>query len=92
MIQTEKYGYYHATNEGGYISWYDLACEVFKCAGFAVAVIPVSTEEYGLSVALRPHNSRLDKSKLMESGFKLLPDWKDAVKRYVEVLKNENNV
>lgn len=83
MIQTDKYGYYHATNEGGYISWYDFACEVFKQAGKEVNVIPVSTEEYGLSKAKRPYNSRLDKSKLTEQGFEFLPDWKDALQRYL---------
>lgn len=83
MIQTDKYGYYHATNEGGYISWYDFACEVFRQAGKDVKVIPVSTEEYGLSKARRPYNSRLDKSKLTDQGFGLLPDWKDALHRYL---------
>ena len=87
MIQTDKYGYYHATNEGGYISWYDLACEIYKQANMDVKVIPVTTEEYGLSAAKRPHNSRLDKSKLIENGFKPLPDWKDAVKRYLDLIK-----
>ena len=95
MIETDKYGYYHATNEGGYISWYDFAKEIFKQAvalghtEFAedkVTVIPVTTEEYGVSVAARPFNSRLDKSKLVEMGFEPLPDWKDAVARYVKEL------
>lgn len=84
MIGTEKYGYYHATNEGGYISWYDFACEIFKQAGYATKVIPVTTEEYGLSKAKRPYNSRLDKGKLGENGFKSLPDWKDALMRYLK--------
>ena len=84
MIQTNKFGYYHATNEGGYISWYDLTCEIFKQANMDVKVIPVTTEEYGLTIAKRPHNSRLDKSKLIENGFEPLPNWKDAVKRYLE--------
>lgn len=93
MIQTEKYGYYHATNEGGYLSWYDLAKEIFGCAeelGFLeyakenLAVEPVTTEQYGISKAARPFNSRLDKRKLVENGFEPLPDWKDAVKRYVK--------
>lgn len=84
MIETKKYGYYHATNEGGYVSWYDLTCEIYKQAGMHVNVIPVSTEEYGLSVAKRPYNSRLDKSKLVENGFKPLPDWKDALRRYLK--------
>lgn len=83
MIETEKYGYYHATNEGGYISWADLAEESYKAAGMNVRVDRVSTAEYGLSKAARPENSRLDKSKLIEAGFKPLPDWKDAVKRYL---------
>ena len=84
MIETEKYGYYHATNEGGFISWYDLACEVFRQAGYSTKVVPVTTQEYGLSKAARPFNSRLDKSKLAENGFTPLPDWKDAVRRYLE--------
>ena len=89
MIVTEKYGYYHATNEGGYISWYDFACEIFKQAGYSVKVIPVSTAEYGMSAAVRPFNSRLDKSKLAECGFNPLPDWRDALKRYLEILKDK---
>lgn len=83
MVETEKYGYYHATNEGGYISWYDFACEIFKQAGYATKVIPVTTEEYGLSKAKRPYNSRLDKGKLGENKFKSLPDWQDALSRYL---------
>ena len=83
MIETEKYGYYHATNEGGYISWYDFCCEFYKQYGLDTKVIPVTTAEYGLSKAARPSNSRLDKSKLVEAGFKPLPDWKDAVRRYL---------
>ena len=83
MIATEKYGYYHATNEGGYISWYDFCVEFYKQYGLTTKVIPVTTEEYGLSKAARPENSRLDKSKLAEAGFTPLPDWKDAVKRYL---------
>ena len=84
MIETEKYGYYHATNEGGYISWYDFCVEFYKQYGLTTNVIPVTTEEYGLSKAARPENSRLDKSKLVEAGFTPLPDWKDAVRRYLE--------
>lgn len=84
MIETEKYGYYHATNEGGYISWYDFACEIFRQAGMATKVIPVTTEEYGLSKAARPFNSRLDKSKLTEAGFARLPSWQDALGRYLK--------
>ena len=83
MIETEKYGYYHATNEGGYISWYDFCCEFYKQYGLETKVIPVTTAEYGLSKAARPFNSRLNKSKLQEAGFKPLPDWKDAVRRYL---------
>lgn len=83
MMETEKYGTYHATNEGGYISWYDFATEIFRQAGYSTKVIPVTTEEYGLSKARRPFNSRLDKSKLGEKGFAALPDWKDALKRYL---------
>ena len=84
MVETEKYGYYHATNEGGYISWADLAEESYRLAGMNTKVVRVSTAEYGLSVAARPENSRLDKSKLVEVGFTPLPDWKEAVRRYVE--------
>ena len=84
MVETEKYGYYHATNEGGYISWFDLCCEAYKQYGLSTKVIPVTTEEYGLSKAKRPENSRLDKSKLRECGFEPLPVWQDAVKRYLE--------
>lgn len=84
MIETDKYGYYHATNEGGYISWYDFACEIFKQAGYTNTIIPVTTVEYGLSKAARPFNSRLDKSKLVENGFKPLPTWQDALVRYLK--------
>ena len=84
MIETEKYGYYHATNEGGYISWYDFCCEFYRQYGLDTKVIPVSTEEYGLSKAARPFNSRLDKSKLVEAGFMPLPTWQDAVSRYLK--------
>jgi dTDP-4-dehydrorhamnose reductase len=87
MIKTEKYGYYHATNEGGYISWYEFACEIFKQAGRNVNVIPVTTAEYGVSKAARPFNSRLDKSKLAEAGFTPLPTWQDALARYIEIIK-----
>lgn len=87
MIETDKYGYYHATNEGGYISWYDFACEIFKEAGYTNTVIPVTTKEYGLSKAARPFNSRLDKSKLVENGFKPLPTWQDALKRYLQEIE-----
>lgn len=84
MAETEKYGFYHATNEGGFISWYDFACEIFRQAGFSTKVIPVTTQEYGVSKAKRPFNSRLDKSKLTKNGFELLPEWKDALKRYLK--------
>ena len=84
MCETEKYGYYHATNEGGYISWYDFCVEFYKQYGLKTKVVPVTTAEYGLSKALRPANSRLDKSKLVEMGFKPLPIWQDAVRRYLE--------
>ena len=87
MIETDKYGYYHATNEGGYISWYDFACEIFKQAGYTTKVNPVTTEEYGLSKAARPFNSRLDKSKLVENGFKPLPTWQDALARYLKEIE-----
>lgn len=84
MIETDKYGYYHATNEGGYISWYDFACEIFKQAGYKIKVNPVTTEEYGVSKARRPFNSRLNKTKLVDNGFTPLPDWKDALSRYLK--------
>ncbi len=87
MVETEKYGYYHATNEGGYISWYDFTCEIYKQAGMDTKVIPVTTEEYGLSKAARPFNSRLDKSKLVENGFTPLPTWQDAVARYLKEME-----
>ena len=95
MIETEKYGYYHATNEGGYISWYDFTKEIFRQAvelGLSeyseerVQVVPVTTEEYGVSKAARPFNSRLDKSKLIKNGFEPLPSWKDALGRYLKEL------
>lgn len=84
MIETDKYGYYHATNEGGYISWYDFACEIFKQAGYNTKVNPVTTEEYGVSKARRPFNSRLKKTKLVDNGFTPLPEWKDALSRYLK--------
>ena len=87
MIETEKYGYYHATNEGGYISWYDFACEIFRQAGYPTKVIPVTTQEYGLSKAARPFNSRLDKAKLTEAGFVPLPTWQDALTRYLKEIE-----
>ncbi|MDO5786027.1 MAG: dTDP-4-dehydrorhamnose reductase [Eubacteriales bacterium] len=87
MIETEQYGYYHATNEGGYISWYEFACEIFRQAGFQTKVIPVTTEEYGLNKAARPFNSRLDKTKLVECGFQPLPTWQDALSRYLKEIE-----
>ena len=87
MIETEKYGYYHATNEGGYISWYDFTCEIFKQAGYNTKVVPVTTEEYGLSKAARPFNSRLDKKKLVDNGFEPLPTWQDALSRYLKEIE-----
>ena len=84
MNETDKYGYYHATNEGGYISWYDFTVEIYKQAGMDTKVIPVTTEEYGLSKAARPFNSRLDKSKLVENGFTPLPAWQDALGRFLK--------
>ena len=89
MICSEKYGNYHATNEGEYISWYDFTKEIYKQAGLATKVLPVSTEEYGLSKAKRPKNSRLDKTKLKAEGFTSLPDWKDALSRYLKALEEE---
>ena len=87
MNKTEKYGYYHATNEGGYISWYDFTKEIYRQAGYKTEVLPVSTEEYGLSKAARPFNSRLDKSKLVEAGFTPLPTWQDALSRYLKEIE-----
>ena len=87
MIESEKYGYYHATNEGGYISWYDFTVEIYRQAGYTTKVVPVTTAEYGLSKAKRPFNSRLDKSKLVKNGFKPLPTWQDALSRYLVELK-----
>ena len=87
MNETEKYGYYHATNEGGYISWYDFTREIYRQAGYTTRVLPVTTAEYGLSKAARPFNSRLDKSKLVENGFTPLPTWQDALSRYLKEIK-----
>lgn len=89
MNETEKYGYYHATNEGampetGFISWYDFTKEIYRQAGYKTEVIPVTTAEYGLSKAARPFNCRLDKSKLVVAGFKPLPNWQDALSRYLK--------
>lgn len=87
MIESKKYGYYHATNEGGYISWYDFTCEIFRQAGYTTKVVPVTTEEYGLSKAARPFNSRLDKTKLIKNGFVPLPTWQDALSRYLKEIE-----
>ncbi len=96
MIETEKYGYYHATNEGGFISWYDFTKEIFRQAvalGYTeyseekIEVKPVTTAEYGVSKAARPFNSRLDKSKLVENGFEPLPTWQDALGRYLREIE-----
>ncbi|MBQ4323423.1 MAG: dTDP-4-dehydrorhamnose reductase [Clostridia bacterium] len=87
MVESEKYGYYHATNEGGYISWYDFTCEIFRQAGYTTNVVSVTTAEYGLSKAARPFNSRLDKSKLIAAGFTPLPTWQDALGRYLNEIK-----
>ncbi len=87
MNETEKYGYYHATNEGGYISWYDFTKEIYRQAGYKTEVLPVTTAEYGLSKAARPFNSRLDKSKLVEAGFTPLPTWQEALSRYLKEIE-----
>lgn len=92
MIETEKYGYYHATNEGGYISWYDFTKEIYRQAGMTTEVLPVTTEEYGLSKAARPFNSRLEKKKLTENGFQSLPTWQDALGRYLQELKKQGEL
>ena len=89
MVETDKYGYYHATNEGGYISWYDFTKEIFLQAGLDTEVVPVSTSEYGLLKAARPYNSRLDKSKLVQLGFQPLPDWKNALSRYLNEINEK---
>ena len=87
LVETDKYGYYHATNEGGYISWYDFTCEIYRQAGYDTKVIPVTTEEYGMSKAARPFNSRLDRSKLVKNGFTPLPTWQDALSRYLKIIQ-----
>ena len=84
MVETDKYGYYHATNEGGYISWYDFTKEIYAQAGLSTKVTPVTTAEYGISKAARPFNSRLDKSKLTANGFTPLPTWQDALHRFLK--------
>ena len=92
MIVTDKYGIYHASNEGEYISWYDFACEIYNAAGMDVTVLPVTTQEYGRSAAARPENSRMDKSKLRQAGFTLLPDWRKALKEFMEEYKKEGSL
>lgn len=89
MAGTEKYGFYHATNEGGFLSWYDFACQIFRAAGYFTKAIPVTTAEYGLSIAARPLNSRLSKEKLTKNGFAPLPDWKNALNRYLQIYDEE---
>ncbi len=89
MSESEEYGCYHATNEGGFISWYDFAQEIFNLANVEIELTPVTTAEYGASKAVRPFNSRLDKSKLSENGFKPLPIWNDALLRYLKEISNE---
>lgn len=91
MAESDRYGYYHATNEGGYISWYDFTKEIYRQAGLQTKVIPVSTAGYGLSKALRPFNSRLDKSKLSDNGFQRLPVWQDALARYLKEIDHGTN-
>lgn len=90
MIETDRYGYYHATNEGGFISWYEFTKEIYRLAGLQTEIIPVTTAEYGLSKAKRPFNSRLDKSKLIKNSFMPLPSWQDALKRYLIELGEYN--
>ncbi len=87
IIESDKYGYYHVRNEGGFISWYDLTCKLFSKVGYTTEVIPVTTEEYGVSKAKRPFNSRLDTQSMSDAGFELLPDWEDALDRYLEELR-----
>lgn len=88
LMETEKYGIYHATNEGDYISWYEFACEIFKLAGKEISVVPVSSEEYAAK-AKRPKNSRLSKKKIRENGLKPLPQWKDALQRFLDTFNEE---
>ena len=90
MVETEKYGYYHATNEGGFISWYDFTREIYRQAGLPTRVVPVSTAEYGISKAARPFNSRLSKEKLVQMGFEPLPTWQDALSRFLKEMKPGN--
>lgn len=90
MAETEKYGFYHAANSGGYISWFDFAQEIVRQARLTVGLVPVSADEYGAAKARRPHNSRLDMSKLEENGFQPLPHWRDALSRYLRAINAEN--
>ena len=87
LTESDQYGIYHVTNEGDYVSWYEFCCEIFRQAEISTEVIPVSTEEYGISLAARPSNSRMDRSKLSEKGFRPLPVWQDALKRFLEELE-----
>ena len=89
MIETDKYGCYNATNEGGFISWCDFEKEIFRQANMKVTVVPVTTEEYGLTKAYRPSNSRLDKSKLTKNGFTPLPSWQDALTRFLKEIDSD---
>lgn len=84
MIQTDKYGVYHVTNDG-LCSWYEFACEIFKQAGLDVKVTPLTTAEYPAKAA-RPFNSRMSKDKLVNAGFEMLPEWQDALKRYLNLI------
>ena len=88
MIETDKYGNYHATNEGGYITWYDFACEIFRQAGVDIEVEPVSSAQYAAK-AKRPENSGMNKQKLVDNGFTPLPTWQDALGRYLKTLDEE---
>lgn len=83
MLEKEEYGKYHATNEGGYISWCDFAKEIFRQAGMDVKVTPVSSDQYPAK-AKRPSNSRMEKNKLTQHGFERLPSWQDALSRYLK--------
>jgi len=84
MIETDKYGKYHATNEG-LCTWYEFALQIFKQAGVEMTVHPVNSDAFPVK-AKRPHNSRMDKSKLEEKGFSLLPTWQDALERYLNAI------
>ena len=85
MIQTDKYGRYHATNSG-LCTWHEFATEIFFQKGIVMDLEPVSSDEFPTK-AKRPHNSRMDKKKLIDNGFDLLPPWQDALKRYLALLR-----